>query len=258
MTDDELAEIEEDIDEKFEEVESGNYYEILGVDEEASTDTISDKFKELAKEWHADSFKEYDLDEEYRDKVQKIFAEINNGYRTLSDPDQREEYDAALEAEDADIESVIDAESAFRRGQNLLDAGRIEPAHEKFREAQEQSEEHDYRAHYLYTEYLLISKDDEGRPKDTSRAEDIAEELDDIHDDINDRKGWLFAFRGVVQQGLGKTSKAKRLYSEAQRLDPDNHLAERRLRLLRMREKREDDNDGGFLSNLLSKIMPSD
>lgn len=255
MSDEDLDEIREEIDEKYEQVEGGNYYEILGVDEDASEDTISDRFRELAKEWHADSFKGHDLDEDYQEKVQEIFAEINNGYRTLSDPDQREEYDAALEAEDADIESVIDAESAFRRGQSLLDAGRTEPAHEKFREAQEQSEEHDYRAHYLYTEYLLISKDDEGRPKDTARAEEIAEELDDIHDELNDRKGWLFAFRGVVYQGLGKTSKAKRLYSEAQRLDPDNHLAERRLRLLKMRDQRDDD-DGGFLSNLLSKFMP--
>lgn len=249
-----LEDAKQKIDDKYEEVQEANYYELLDVDESADAKTISNRFRNLAQTWHADRFSGVDLPAEYKEKVQEIFSEINNAQRTLTDEDKREEYDAELEVGDTDIGSVIDAESAFRRGRNLLDAGRNEGAHKQFEQAVELSpeEEPQYRAHYVYTEYLLIPKDDMGKPKDKERAREIFSEMDDIADDMQSQKPWLFAYMGFVCQGIGRRNEAESLYREALRYDSDNTLANRQLRLIEMRK--EKDENKGFLDKILSKL----
>lgn len=252
MTNDDIEQVREAIDEKYAEIEDSNYYEVLGVDPDASASKISERYRELAKKWHADRFSGYDLSERYEQKIQEISTELNDAHRTLSNPDDRESYDASLETDPAEISSVIDAESAFRRGRNLLDAGRNEGAHKHFKRAAEMSpeEEPEYEAHLKYTRYLLIPKDQKGQPKDRDQAREIFRALDDIADEFSDPKGWMKAYIGVVALGLGRTDEAERIFQEALRLDPDNRLAQRQLRLLNMRK----DEDEGFFSKILSKL----
>ncbi len=249
-----LEEARREIDAKYEKLQESTYYELLGVDEAAGEETISKRFRKLAQKWHADRFSGVDLSAEYKEKLQEIFSEINNAHRTLSDPDKREEYDAELEVGDTDIGSVIDAESAFRRGRNLLEAGRNEGAHRKFEQAVEMSpeEEPEYRAHYLYTEYLLIPKDQSGEPKQRERAREIFKELDEIADAMQNQKPWLFAYMGFVAQGIGRRREAEKLYREALRYNSDNTLANRQLRLIKMRKEKEQNK--GLLEKILEKF----
>ncbi len=249
----EHEEIKDKIDAKYEEIQDANYYEVLGLDREADTDEIRTQFRSLAKKWHADKYSASELGDEHKQKLQAIFSEINNAHRALSDPQDRREYNASLDAGAEDIQTVIDAEHAFRQGKNLLDAGRYEGAHKQFERACEMSpeDEPDYRAHRIYTEYLMIPKNDAGEPKDTQAARAVLEELDDIAKDTKGDKDWLLAHRGMVALGLGRTQKAKHLFREAKRLNPDNTMASRQLRLLRMRS---DNEEKGFLGKLLDKI----
>lgn len=242
------------IEKKYEEIQGADYYEVLGVERGADEDTIRNRFRKLAKKWHADRYSGEDLSAETRKKLQAIFAEINNARRTLSNPNDRQEYDAALETGDADLESVIDAENAFRRGRNMLDAGRYEGAHAKFQEACELSpeDEPDYRAHRLYTEFLQIPKDEDGNPKAQRRAKEIFEELDEISQNTTNQKDWLFAFMGVVAQGMGRQREAESLFNEATVINPDNTMAQRQLRLIKRRRKKE--KDKGFFEKLISKF----
>ena len=250
---DEIQDVQRVIDEKYEEIQDSNFYEILGVDKNADPNTISNRFRELAKKWHADRFSGHDLSHGLRQKLQEIFAAVNNAHRTLRNPEQRREYDAELETQDTDIESVIDAEGAFRRGRNLLDAGRYEGAHRKFKEANELSpdEEPEYRAHYLYTDYLLITKDDDGQAVDKRRAKQIFDEMDDIADSFQNPKPWIYAYMGVVALGRDRQNEAEQLFRECLTLDRDNRLAKRQLRLLTMRKKKQNQ---GFFSKILSKL----
>jgi molecular chaperone DnaJ len=62
-----------------------DYYEILGVPKNASSDDLKAAFRRLARQHHPDVNKEPDAEER--------FKEINEAYAVLSDPDRRAAYD---------------------------------------------------------------------------------------------------------------------------------------------------------------------
>ena len=65
-----------------------NYYKILGVNRDSSTDEIKKAFRALAKKYHPDN--------DSGDK--KKFEEINMAYQILSDEQKRKAYDDKLDA----------------------------------------------------------------------------------------------------------------------------------------------------------------
>src|SRR3990172_1741181 len=62
-----------------------DYYEILGLNRNASDDEIKAAFRKLARQYHPDVNKEHDAEEN--------FKEINEAYGVLSDSDKRARYD---------------------------------------------------------------------------------------------------------------------------------------------------------------------
>ncbi len=62
-----------------------NYYEILGVDKNASADEIKSAYRKLAKQYHPDLNKSEDAGAK--------FKEINEAYECLSDPQKKSNYD---------------------------------------------------------------------------------------------------------------------------------------------------------------------
>jgi molecular chaperone DnaJ len=64
-----------------------DYYEILGVDKNASADEIKKAYRKQALAWHPDRHKDD------KEVAEKKFKEINEAYQVLSDPQKRSAYD---------------------------------------------------------------------------------------------------------------------------------------------------------------------
>lgn len=69
--------------------ESDNYYEILGVEKNATNEDIKNAYKTLAKKWHPDK------NENSKDAEEK-FKKIDEAYKVLSDKNKRQNYDKNL------------------------------------------------------------------------------------------------------------------------------------------------------------------
>lgn len=62
-----------------------DYYEVLGVEKQASDSDIKSAYRKLALKWHPDKNKE--------PEAEKKFKEINEAYEVLSNPDKKAKYD---------------------------------------------------------------------------------------------------------------------------------------------------------------------
>jgi molecular chaperone DnaJ len=65
-----------------------DYYEVLGVPRDASTEEIKRAFRRLAMKYHPDRNRSPD--------AEARFKEINEAYAVLSDPEKRAQYDRGL------------------------------------------------------------------------------------------------------------------------------------------------------------------
>ena len=68
-------------------IESEDYYEILGLDKRASLDEVKKAYREAALKWHPDK-NPMDVDE-----AQRVFNRISEAYQVLSDENRRRDYD---------------------------------------------------------------------------------------------------------------------------------------------------------------------
>lgn len=68
-----------------------NYYEILGVEKNASEKEIKSAYRRLSKQYHPD--RQAGKSDEVKKECEEKMKEINEAYSTLSDPQKREEYD---------------------------------------------------------------------------------------------------------------------------------------------------------------------
>ncbi len=85
--------------------EGKNYFEILGISQDADKTEIKKAFYKLSREWHPDVCKHKDATE--------IFKLINQAYQTLIDDDEKKEYIEWLNSKDYDEDEEYDDEDWF-------------------------------------------------------------------------------------------------------------------------------------------------
>ena len=73
-----------------------DFYEVLGVDRNASPDQIKSAFRKLVLKWHPDKW--VNASEEEKKTAADKFKEASEAYSVLSDPDKKARYDRFGEA----------------------------------------------------------------------------------------------------------------------------------------------------------------
>lgn len=82
---------------QLEAIREKNFYEILNVGREATTDEIRDSYKEIAKLYHPDSnFYAEIIQDPLTAAEEEIFKYITLAYTTLTNTDKRKQYDDSL------------------------------------------------------------------------------------------------------------------------------------------------------------------
>lgn len=75
-------------------LDSLDYYTLLGVADDASTDAIKSAFRSFARRYHPDRFA--DASDDKREQATKIFRRGSEAFQVLTDEQQRRAYDQVL------------------------------------------------------------------------------------------------------------------------------------------------------------------
>jgi DnaJ-class molecular chaperone len=103
-----------------------NFYEVLGVSQNATTSEIKRVYLVLAQKYHPDKY----ADEKEKKEANEIFSRVTAAYRTLSDEKLRIKYDQSLAKHTTDAEEAkeIQAKNLFNRALEHIDKGEHWPA----------------------------------------------------------------------------------------------------------------------------------
>ncbi len=215
-----------------ERLESLDYFELLGVDRDASGPTVQAAFFQLAKRWHPDRMSA-DLSD-LKDAAARVFARMSEAHQVLSNDEKRREYVRRLnETHDPNeqelVQRVLRAATAFQKAEVLLRRGSVDEAEAQSQIAVENDpEQAEYAAFYADVVSQKRERTQQGQYADLVKMVNAARKREPQNLKVRihrarvlrrsgDAEGALREFRAVVEQ------------------DPSNVEAAREVRLFEMR-----------------------
>ncbi|RME50063.1 MAG: hypothetical protein D6795_10730, partial [Deltaproteobacteria bacterium] len=263
------AELRRMIVEKYRDLESKNYFEVLGLTQEATEAEIKSAYHRLAKEFHPDRFFGK-VSGDIKAKVEEIFRKISDAYNVLSDPNGREDYLASL-GEKAkkkrvdkvaeEVKTILKAEQSFQRGLEFLSMRNFPKAVEQFKIAYKcRPQEADYLAHLGWATFNLPMREHDGTKRDKELAEEEWEdnrfrgrEMVDRAVKMNPRNDKAYVFLGHIYKQIGQREYAFRQYEKALIVNPNCVDALRELRLMKMKARARQQKKG-FFQKIMDKL----
>jgi curved DNA-binding protein CbpA len=178
-------------------LEEKNYYVILGLDEDATTERIHQVYKELARGNHPDRFPELRGTAEFKQK-ELIFQKITTAYNALKDPEERKQYNLRQEY------LKIQEDERVKRELNIYGSGKQAELIKKERA----------NTSFNNAKVMLTNKD-------YDKAIDILKNLS--HD--FPKEADYHSYLGLAMQGKGWTGYAQAEFKVALHFDPKNKIA---------------------------------
>jgi tetratricopeptide (TPR) repeat protein len=207
------ADLRSEIAQRFEQLDELEHYEFFGLQAEASGADIKKAYLQAAKRYHPDALARAGLEPEVRQKANKIFAKISKAYSTLSNPQQRAEYDAARGSDEGhiDTERLANAETLYRKGEVLLNLANFKGAVEFLAPAVELwPNEADYCSALGWALYKKMPSEPERSREHLEHAVELAPE--------NATASYRLS---LVLRALGESADADSWLNHARRIDPD-------------------------------------
>jgi tetratricopeptide (TPR) repeat protein len=109
---------------RLERLDSLSYYELLGVEREATHAAIRKAYFMTAKRYHPDVIARLGL-HDIRSQAGEVFSKITEANEVLSNADRRETYNQQLDggAGEIDLQTLAQAETFYRKGEILINMG---------------------------------------------------------------------------------------------------------------------------------------
>ena len=239
---------------KASQIGTQNYYEMLGLPENADIEDIRKAFFIMAKTFHPDRIPK-SLKEELDETIQYLFSNLSEAHSVLSDPASREAYDRIIKkptestddgldmSQQREIRDALEAENLFQRALVFYKKRELDKARELVDRARIlSSKEGEYLALAAHLDALQ-------RPP-ASDMSDLERKLRHASKSCPNSERVTFYLADVLKRS-GKISEAKHQYKRTLDINPHNIEAAREVRLIEMRSKRSSDKSkSGFLKKL--------
>jgi curved DNA-binding protein CbpA len=220
---------------KWEEIQKQNYFEVLGISENATEGEIKRAYFRLAREFHPD--RHYDHQTKKANKTaEAIFSRIVEAYEVLKDPEKRKQYleflrKGTTEKEETEkAEKLLLSEGEFEKGLVLFRQKKWGEAMEYFRKASELSpQEPEYKIYLLYSQFMEKSK------KKLPGEEEIRSLEKILLPEMHHPQGWFFL--GRMKKIQGDLQGALSALQKAIKQDPNFFEAKQELRIVEMAKK---------------------
>lgn len=220
--------------ERAEEINTQDYFQMLGVARDAKTEDIAKAFIALAKVWHPDRLPAALAD--VKDACSKIFTHLTEANATLTDQAKRQDYMTLLKDggatpdDQAKIQQIIEAATEFQKADILLKRNPTDPqAYEIVKRCVELD---DHQTDYLATLAWLEAH----RPENQSAPKTLEKItiLDRCIERAPNSERAIF-YRAMLHKRTNDAAKALRDFKRAAELNPRNLDAVREVRLHNMR-----------------------
>jgi curved DNA-binding protein CbpA len=230
--------------------QGADHFQLLGVAPDVAPDGLRKAYFALARQLHPDRLAALGIPDDGK-HAQRLFAQINAGFATLSDDDRRARYldvlrrggEAQVLAEQARTEEltrrILDAEEAFHRGELALRRDQPQAAVTELELAIELNpEEADYHALLAWSHFLVA-------PDKTAIASKTRMLLDRAIQRAPKAVTARF-FLGRVERMLGRDQEALRHFRDVLMAAPGHSDAAAELRVIEARLAGGDKPGGGL------------
>lgn len=229
----EQSSLKQKIVERAAAISAQDYFQMLGLERDATPETVQKAFFALAKVWHPDRLPPALID--VKDACSKVFTHLTEAQATLCDAERRAEYMTLLKDggatpdDQAKIHAILEAATEFQKAEIFLKRNDIVQAGELARKAHALDPE---QSDYLAMVTWLDAQKQEwiGREK---TLEKIAVLDRCIKMNVNSERAYFW--RGMLYKRIDETSKAMKDFKKAAELNPRNLDAMREVRLHNIR-----------------------
>jgi len=237
-------------------ISAQDYFQMLGLERDATPEQVQKAFFGLAKVWHPDRLPGALID--VKDACSKVFTHLTEAQATLCDTERRAEYMTLLKDggatpdDQAKIHAILDAATEFQKAEILLKRNDNNQALELAKKAYALDPE---QADYLAMITWLEAQKPEwvGREK---TLEKVAVLDKCIKMNANSERAYFW--RGMLYKRIEETSKSMKDFKKASELNPRNLDAMREVRLHNIRggQSKPPPGGGGATSGRPSQKPP--